>query len=63
MKALRDFFENFTSGDLPAGTMLGVGVVLLLIAVKVNKAFMKSVFVVLALAALAGAAWWYFHRR
>lgn len=63
MKTLSDFIEKFTSGDLPAGTMLGVGVVLLLIALKVNKAIMKSVFVVLALAALAGAAWWYFHRR
>jgi len=63
MDPLRNLIENFTSGDLPAGTMLGVGVVSLLIALKVNKAIMKSVFVVLALAALAGAAWWYFHER
>jgi hypothetical protein len=63
MKTLNDLMEKFTSGDLPAGTLLGVAVVLLLIAVKVTKGFGKAVLVVLALAALAGAAWWYFHRR
>jgi hypothetical protein len=63
MQTVHDLMEKFTSGDLPAGTLLGVGVVLLLIALKVNKAIAKSVFVLLALLALAGAAWWYLHRR
>jgi hypothetical protein len=62
MNALRDFFNHITSGDLPTGGMLGGGVVLFLIAVKARKAFLKLVFVVLALAALAGAVWWHFRK-
>lgn len=63
MNQVRDFLEKMTASDLPAGALLGVAIVLLLIAVKVTKGFGKAVLVVLALAALAGAAWWYFQRR
>ena len=63
MNKVRDLLEKLTEGDLPAGAMLVTAIVLLLIAVKVTKGFMKSVLVVLALTALAGAVWWYYYKR
>jgi len=63
MNKVPDLLEKLTEGDLPAGAMLVTAVVLLLIAVKVTKGFMKSVLVVLALTTLAGAVWWYYYKR
>ena len=60
---MRDLLEKMTEGDLPAGAMLVTAIVLLLIAVKVAKGFMKNILAVLAVAALSGAVWWYFHKR
>jgi len=63
MNKLREFLEMLTEGELPAGAMLAIAIVLLLTAVKVTKGFMKFVLVVLALIALAGAVWWYYYKR
>jgi uncharacterized membrane protein YebE (DUF533 family) len=63
MNNLPELMEKLTSGDLPTGAMGGGGIVMLLIALKVAKGFLKMILVVLALAALAGAVWWHFHHR
>ena len=63
MNTLRDFTEKFTSGSIPVGAMVGAGIILLLIALKAAKGFLKFVFAVLALVALAGAGWWHFHKH
>jgi len=63
MNTLRDFLDKITSGGIPTWALGGAGIVLLLIAMKVAKSFSKFVFVVLALAALAGAVWWHFHSQ
>jgi hypothetical protein len=47
MNNLREIIDKVTSGDIPTGAMGGAGIVMLL----------------LALAALAGAAWWHFHNQ
>jgi hypothetical protein len=63
MNTLHDIMDKVTSGDIPTGAMGGTGIVLLLIAMKAVKGFLKLVFVLLALAALAGAVWWHFHQH
>ena len=63
MNNLREVIDKVTSGDAPAWVLGGAGIILFLLALKVAKGFLKFVFVVLALAALAGAAWWYFHKQ
>jgi len=63
MNTLQDLIEKITSGGIPKWAMGGAGIVLLLIAMKTAKGFFKFVFVMLALALLAGAAWWHFHKQ
>ena len=63
MNTLRDFLDKIISGGIPAWALGGAGIVLLLIAMKAARGFLKFVFVVLALAALAGAVWWHFHSQ
>jgi hypothetical protein len=63
MNNLRDLFDKLTSGDIPTGTMGGVCIILFLLAVRAGKGFVKFVFVVLALAAFAGAVWWHLHKQ
>ena len=63
MKDLRQIIDKVTSGDAPVWVLGGAGIILFLLALKVAKGFLKFVFVVLALAALAGAAWWHFHSQ
>ena len=60
---LDEIIKKVASGGIPAWAMVGAGIVLLLIAMKVAKGFLKFVCVVLALAALAGAVWWCFHKQ
>lgn len=62
MNTLRDIIDKVTSGNIPAWAIGGAGIVLLLIVLKTAKGFMKVVFVVLALALLAGAVWWHIHK-
>jgi hypothetical protein len=63
MNNLHELLEKLTSGDIPTGAMGGGGIVLLLIALKVAKGFLKMILVVLALAAFAGAVWWHLHNQ
>ena len=63
MNRLHDFLDKATSSHIPTGVLVGVGIVLLLLAMKVVKGLMKFVFVVLALATVAGAVWWHFHKH
>jgi hypothetical protein len=63
MNTLREIIDKVTSGDIPTGAMGGAGIVLLLLAFKAAKGFLKMILVVLALAALAGAVWWHLHNQ
>ena len=63
MNNLRDVIDKVASGDAPVWMLGGAGIILLLLALKAAKGFLKFVFVVLALAALAGAVWWYLHNQ
>ncbi|MGD0350218.1 MAG: hypothetical protein ABSB84_07895 [Verrucomicrobiota bacterium] len=63
MNNLREVIDKVTSGNAPVWVMGGAGIILFLLALKTAKGFLKFVFVVLALAALAGAGWWYFHKQ
>ena len=63
MKTLHDLIDKLTSGDIPTGTMGGIGIILFLFAVKAGKGFAKFVFVVLALAAFAGAVCWHLYKQ
>jgi uncharacterized membrane protein YebE (DUF533 family) len=59
----KEILKNLTSGEVPTGAMGGGGILLLLLAVKTAKGLRKAVFVLAALALLAGAVWWHFHQR
>jgi len=59
---LGEFFKKLTSGDIPAGTLGGVGIVLIVGAMLARRA-MKIGFFLAGLALLAGALWWHFHFR
>ena len=63
MNTLREIIDKVTSGDIPTGAMGGAGIVLLLLALKAAKGFLKIILIVLALAALAGAVWWHLHNQ
>ncbi len=58
-----DIIKKLTSGEIPTGAMGGAGILVLLIAMKGVKGFFKFIFVLLALALLAGAVWWHFHHQ
>jgi hypothetical protein len=63
IQSLHDLIDKLTSGDIPTGTMGAIGIILFLFAVKAGKGFIKLVFVVLALAAFAGAVCWHLHKQ
>ena len=63
MNNLHEVVDKLTSGDAPAWVLGGAGIILLLLALKAGKGFLKFVLVVLALATLAGAVCWYLHRQ
>ena len=58
-----DVIKRLTSGEIPTGTMSVGGILVLLIAMKVLKGFLKFIFILAALVLFAGAAWWHFHHR
>jgi hypothetical protein len=63
MNNLRQVIDKVTSGDAPVWVLAGAGVILFLVALRTAKGFLKFVFAVLALAAVAGAVWWHFHNQ
>jgi hypothetical protein len=63
MNNLREIVDKVTSGDASVWVLGGAGIILLLLALKAAKGFLKFVFVVFALAALAGAVWWHLHNQ
>ena len=60
---LDEIIKRITSGEIPTGAMVAGGIVVLLIALKAAKGFMKIIFLLTALALLAGAVWWHFHKH
>jgi multisubunit Na+/H+ antiporter MnhB subunit len=60
---LDEIIKKLGSIDLPTGAMGATGIVLLLIVMKAAKGLWKFVLLVLALALLAGAVWWHFHKE
>ena len=54
---------KITSGETPTGAMVAAGVITLLIALKAAKGTLKIVFLLIALALLAGGASWHFHHH
>ena len=63
MNNLRETIDKFTSGHAPVWLLGGAGLILLLLALKVAKGFLKFIVSALALATLAGAVWWYLHNQ
>ncbi|TAL03384.1 MAG: hypothetical protein EPO07_06285 [Verrucomicrobia bacterium] len=61
--SLDELIKQATSGEIPTGAMGGGGIIALLIALKMAKGFFKIIFILAALALLAGAAWWHFHKH
>ncbi len=55
--------DKLTSGGIPAGAMVGGGIIVLLIALKAAKGVLKIIFILAAFALLIGAAWWHFHKH
>ena len=60
---LDGLIKKITSGEIPTGVLAGGAIVVLLIALKAAKGFLKIIFLLAALALLAGAAWWHFHKH
>ena len=60
---LDDVIKRLTSGEIPTGAMSVGGILVLLIAMKVAKGFLRFMFILTALALFAGAAWWHFQHR
>lgn len=58
-----ELIKRITSGNVPAAVLGVVGIILLLLAFKAFKGFIKIVFLLVALALFAGAAWWHFHQH
>ena len=63
MNNLHEVIDKVTSGNFPAWVLGGAGIILLLVAMTVARGFLKFVFIVIALAALAGAVWWHFQQH
>jgi uncharacterized membrane protein YebE (DUF533 family) len=59
----QSLFDKLTSGEIPAGAPGGGGIIALLIALKAANGFLKIIFLLAALALLAGAAGWHFHKH
>ena len=57
-----EIIKQFRSIDILTGATGGGGIVLLLIMMKAGKGLWRFIFIVLALALLAGAVWWHFHK-
>ncbi len=60
---LDEIIRKVTSGEIPAGAMGGGGILLLLLAVKTARGFIKFLFVFAAFALLAGAVCWHFRHQ
>ena len=60
---LDEVIKKLTAGEIPTGAMGGGGIVVLLVAFKAAKGIVKFIFILAALALLAGAAWWHFHKH
>lgn len=58
-----EIIKKVTAGDIPSWGMGGGGIVLLLVVMRMAKGFAKIFCLLLALALLAGAAWWYLHQH
>ena len=53
--------EQLKTGDLPIWLLAVLGLVLLFIGYKVAKVLLKVLFILVALALIAGVIWWYLH--
>jgi hypothetical protein len=60
---INEIIKKITSGDIPTGTLGGVGIIALLLAVRTARGFVKFIFVLVGLALLAGAVWWHLNHR
>ena len=60
---LKDLIDKVTSGDIPAAAMAAAGIGLLLLTLKLTRGFNRMILVWVAVALLAGAAWWHFSHK
>ena len=60
---LEEIIKPLTSGKVPAVALSVGGIVILLVALKLAKGFAKFIFILAALALIAGAAWWHFYKQ
>jgi hypothetical protein len=59
---IKDFFNQFSTHDLPTGGAVLIGIVLLLLLFKAEKIFIKLAIFLIAVTLLAGAYWWHGYR-
>ena len=59
---IKDFFSKLSTHDLPTGGALLIGIVLLLLVLKAEKAFIRIAIFLIAAALFAGAYLWHHHR-
>jgi len=62
LDTIKDFFSKLSTRDLPTGGALLIGIVLLLLVLKAEKAFVRIAIFLIAAALFAGAYWWHNHR-
>jgi hypothetical protein len=60
---LNEIVKNLTSGDIPTGTLGGLGLAALVIAWKTARFLFKFFLILIGLALLASAVWWHLHYR
>jgi hypothetical protein len=59
---IKEFFNNLSTHDLPAGGAGLVGIVLLVLAFKSGKSANRFWLFLIAIGLFAGAYWWHTHK-
>ena len=59
---IKEFFNNLSSHDLPAGGAVLAGVILLFLVFKSGKIIFRLLLFLIAAGLFAGAWWWHTHK-
>jgi len=59
---IKNFFNNLSIHDLPAGVAVLVGIVLLILVFKSHKTGHRFLLFLIAIGLFAGAWWWHQHK-